>query len=47
MAAVGFNTTLKKFKDLGIKPFIIGLLSASTVGFTSVVIIYIIKYINI
>ena len=47
MAAVGYNTTLKKFKDLGIKPFIIGLLSASTVGITSIIIIYIINYINI
>ena len=47
MTAVGFNTTLKKFKDLGIKPFIIGLLSASTVGITSIIIIFIINYINI
>ena len=47
MAAVGYNTTLKKFKDLGIKPFIIGLLSASTVGITSIIIIYIINYIVI
>ena len=29
------------------KPFIIGLLSASTVGITSIIIIYIINYINI
>ena len=34
----------KKFK---LKPFIIGLLSASTVGITSIIIIYIINYINI
>ena len=47
MAAVGYNTTIKKFKDLGIKPFIIGLLSASTVGITSIIIIYIINYMNI
>ena len=47
MAAVGYNTTLKKFKDLGIKPFIIGLLSAGTVGITSIIIIYIINYIYI
>ena len=47
MAAVGYNTTLKRFKDLGIKPFIIGLLSAITVGITSIIIIYIINYINI
>tara|TARA_B100000579_G_C22459895_1_gene678419 strand:- start:156 stop:713 length:558 start_codon:yes stop_codon:yes gene_type:complete len=47
MAAVGYNTTLEKFKDLGIKPFIIGFLSASTVGITSIFIIYIINYISI
>ena len=47
MSAVGYNTNLKKFKDLGIKPFIIGLLSASTVGITSIIIIYIINYIYI
>ncbi len=47
MAAVGYNTTLEKFKDLGIKPFIVGLLSATTVGITSIIFIYIINYINI
>tara|TARA_A100001015_G_scaffold320709_1_gene448136 strand:- start:2396 stop:3475 length:1080 start_codon:yes stop_codon:yes gene_type:complete len=47
MAAVGYNTTLKKFKNLGIEPFIIGLLSASTVGLTSIITIYIINYIFI
>ncbi len=47
MAAVGYNTTLKSFKNLGIKPFIIGLLSATTVGFTSIITIFIINYLLI
>ena len=44
MAAIGYNTTFLKFKELGLKPFIIGLISASTVGISSILIIFIINY---
>ena len=32
MAAVGFNTNLKSFKELGVKPFYLGFITASIVG---------------
>ena len=47
MAAIGFNTSFLKFKELGSKPFIIGLISASTVGISSILIISIINYYRI
>ena len=47
MAAIGFNTSFLKFRKLGFKPFIIGLISASTVGISSILIIFIINYYNI
>ena len=44
MAAIGYNTTFLKFKELGLKPFIIGLISAFTVGISSILIIFMINY---
>ena len=47
MAAVGFNTSFDNFKALGIKPFYIGLIAATTVGISSILIISIINNISI
>ena len=47
MAAVGFNTSFDNFRELGIKPFYIGLIAATTVGFSSILIISIINNISI
>ena len=47
MGAIGFNTSFLKFRKLGFRPFIIGLVSASTVGISSILIIFIINYYNI
>ena len=47
MAAVGFNTSFGNFKELGIKPFYIGLIAATTVGISSILIISIINNISI
>ena len=41
MSAVGFNTALKNFKELGLKPFAIGLIAALIVSISSIVIIII------
>jgi len=41
MAAVGFNTSFESFKELGIRPFYIGLIAATTVGISSIGIIFI------
>ena len=43
MSAVGFNTSYNKFKKLGLKPFAIGFIAASTVGISSVLIIIILN----
>ena len=47
MAAVGFNTSVDNFRELGIKPFYIGLIAATTVGISSILIISIINNISI
>ena len=39
MAAIGYNTNLKYFKKLGIKPFYLGFIAASMVGLISISII--------
>ena len=39
MAAVGYNTNLKYFKELGIKPFYLGFIAASVVGCVSMFMI--------
>ena len=39
MAAVGYNTNLKYFKELGILPFYIGIIAAISVGLISLVMI--------
>ena len=39
MAAVGYNTNFKYFKNLGIKPFYLGFIAASTVGMISMLVI--------
>jgi len=39
MAAIGYNTNLKYFKKLGIKPFYLGFIAASMVGIISISII--------
>ena len=42
MSAVGYNTKLDKFKNLGLKPFYLGFIAALSVGIVSFSIIYII-----
>lgn len=39
MASVGLNTDLKMFKDLGMRPFYIGLIAALTVGLVSLLLV--------
>ena len=39
MAAVGYNTNFRYFKELGIKPFYLGFIAASMVGLISISII--------
>ena len=39
MAAVGYNTNFRYFKELGIKPFYLGFIAASIVGFVSLLVI--------
>ena len=39
MSAVGYNTDFRYFKQLGIKPFYLGFIAASVVGFVSTVFI--------
>ena len=40
MSAVGFNTKLDKFKNLGLKPFYLGFIAALSVGVVSFIVIY-------
>jgi len=42
MSAVGYNTKLEKFKNLGLKPFYLGFIAALSVGVVSFSIIYVI-----
>ena len=42
MSAVGYNTKLDKFKNLGLKPFYLGFIAALSVGIMSFCIIYLI-----
>ena len=42
MSAVGYNTKLDKFKNLGLKPFYLGFIAALSVGVVSFSIIYLI-----
>ena len=35
MSAVGYNTNLKQFKELGIRPFYLGFIAATVVGMVS------------
>ena len=42
MSAVGYNTKINKFKNLGFKPFYLGFIAALTVGIMSFSIIYLI-----
>jgi len=42
MSAIGYNTKLDKFKNLGLKPFYLGFIAAIAVGVTSFLIIYLI-----
>ena len=44
MSAIGYNTTLKNFKELGLKPFTIGLIAALIVSISSIGIIIISNY---
>ena len=39
MSAVGYNTSFRNFKELGIRPFYLGFIAASVVGIVSTVII--------
>ena len=36
MAAVGMSTNLSELKQMGYKPFVVGLIAALTVGFVSI-----------
>jgi len=40
MSAVGFNTKLSRFKNLGLKPFYLGFIAALSVGVVSFIVIY-------
>ena len=42
MSAVGYNTTINKFKKLGLKPFYLGFFVAVIVGFVSIIAIHIV-----
>ena len=44
MSAIGYNTALKNFKELGLKPFTIGLIAALIVSISSIGIIIISNY---
>ena len=44
MSAIGYNTALRNFKELGLKPFTIGLVAALIVSFSSAGIIIISNY---
>ena len=44
MSAIGYNTALKNFKELGLKPFSIGLIAALVVSISSIGIIIISNY---
>ena len=39
MAAIGLSTNLKDIKNMGYKPFVVGLIAAITVGFISLIYI--------
>ena len=47
MSAIGYNTAFRNFKEIGLKPFAIGLIAATTVGISSIILIIISKYIAI
>ena len=47
MSAIGYNTTLKKFKELGLKPFAIGLIAALIVSISSIALINMSNYYTI
>ena len=40
MSAIGYNTKLNKFKNLGLKPFYLGFIAALSVGVVSFSVIY-------
>ena len=44
MSAIGYNTALKNFKELGLKPFTIGLIAALIVSISSIGLIIISNY---
>ena len=44
MSAIGYNTALKNFKELGLKPFAIGLIAALIVSISSIALIIISNY---
>ena len=44
MSAIGYNTALKNFKELGYKPFTIGLIAALIVSISSIALIIISNY---
>ena len=44
MSAIGYNTTLKEFKELGLKPFAIGLIAALIVSISSIALIIMSDY---
>ena len=39
MAGVGLGTSFRKLKGLGLKPFVVGLVSATAVGITSIILV--------
>ena len=44
MSAIGYNTTLRNFKELGLKPFTIGLIAALIVSISSIALIIMSNY---
>ena len=46
MSAIGYNTTINKFKKLGLKPFYLGFLVAIMVGLVSISTIHMVGIIQ-
>jgi uncharacterized membrane protein YadS len=47
MAAIGLSTNLKDLRNMGYKPFIVGFIGMTTVGFVSILIIeFYINFLN-
>jgi hypothetical protein len=48
MAGVGLGTSFRNMKGLGIKPFYVGLFSATMVGITAIIMVFLLgRYVNV